>query len=201
MLRCFCLLFFASIVLLPRTANAQSSSLEAPLGLTWGATTSELQSRGLELKDFPGTDFGKSFVVSKIEKALADQSATLLSFGFSDRLWRITINGRSFSDDPTGSAVVARYNELSSVLGEKYGKPREYHRLGDSIYSQPKYFISGINGGQSNWYSNFDTPNLFIQLAVTAPDGSTGSWRLIYENKPLRKDFEASKRTREKGAL
>ena len=137
----------------------------------------------------------------KLEKAVADQEATLLSFGFNDKLWRILIVSREFKNDPHGTEVLVRYRELSSVLSEKYGKPKELHRLGGSIYSEPRYFLAGIRGGESSWYSNFDSRTLFIQLGITASDSSTGRWRLIYENKSMRKEFDASKRTKEKGAL
>lgn len=193
--------FFFSALLLCAIANAQNVSQEAPLGLPWGVSTTELQARGIELKEIPTLDFGKSFIATKMEKALTDQSAALLSFGSNDRLWRIVINSRDSLNDPSGSNILVRYNELSSVLSEKYGKPRAVHRLGDSIFSQSEYFLAGIRGGKSSWFSNFDTPNLFIQLSIIASDSSTASWRIIYENKQLRKDFETSKRFQEKGNL
>lgn len=182
-------------------ALAQAPVNDAPIGLVWGSSISETQAKGIELKEIDGVDFGKSYIASKMEKALADQSAALLSFGFNDKLWRVLITSRPFSDDPAGSAVVARYNELAGLLSEKYGKANQNHRLGDSIYAQSAYFLAGIRGGQSKWFTNFDTPNLFIQLGLTATDSSTGSWRLIYESKNFRRDFEASKRSREKGTL
>jgi hypothetical protein len=193
--------YIGALCLFPSLSAAQTPSQDAPLGLSWGISSGALRDSGVELSDFQGTDFGKSFIGSKIDKALADQSAALLSFGFNDKLWRIVITSRNFTDDPTGSAVLARYNELSSVLSEKYGKPKEVHRLGDSIYAQQRYFVAGINGGKSSWFSNFETPTLFIQLGVTASDGSTSGWRLIYENKALKKEFDASKRLKEKGTL
>ena len=164
---------------------------EAPLGLTWGMSAADAKTQGGDLKEFTSTDFGKTFLAMKLERAVADQEATLLSFGFSDKLWRIVVTSRDFSNDPAGSGVQARYHELSSVLSEKYGNPTKSHRLGGSIYSEPKYFIAGIRGGNSTWFSNFETPTVFIQLGILATDSSTSSWRIIYENKALRKDFEA----------
>ncbi|EHR01238.1 hypothetical protein [Bradyrhizobium sp. WSM471] len=181
--------------------QAQSPTADAPIGLVWGSSQTEVQAKGIELKEIEGTDFGKSYLASKMDKALADQSAALLSFGFNDKLWRVLITSRPFSDDPAGSAISARYTELASLLSEKYGKGTQVHRLGESIYGQSGYFVAGIRGGQSKWFTNFDTPNLFIQLGLTASDSSTATWRLIYENKFFRRDFEASKRSREKGTL
>lgn len=181
--------------------HAQSPATDAPIGLVWGSSSAEVQAKGIELKEVEGTDFGKSYLASKLEKALADQSAALLSFGFNDKLWRVLITSRPFSEDPAGSAAVARYDELASLLSDKYGKGTQVHRLGESIYAQSGYFVAGIRGGQSRWFTNFDNSNLFIQLGLTASDSSTATWRLIYENKIFRRDFEASKRSREKGTL
>jgi hypothetical protein len=101
-------------------AHAQEG---APLGLVWGNSSSDARARGIELTEYSDSKFGKSFNANKFEKAIADQDQVLLSFGFNDKLWRITIVSREFSNDPFGSAVTARYNELVSVLSEKYGKP------------------------------------------------------------------------------
>lgn len=191
--------FAASCLALP--THAQSPATDGPIGLVWGSSSAEVQAKGVELKAIEGTDFGKSYLASKLEKALADQSAALLSFGFNDKLWRVLITSRPFSEDPAGSAAVARYDELASLLSDKYGKGTQVHRLGESIYAQSGYFVAGIRGGQSRWFTNFDTSNLFIQLGLTASDSSTATWRLIYENKIFRRDFEASKRSREKGTL
>lgn len=191
--------FAASCLALP--THAQSPATDGPIGLVWGSSSAEVQAKGVELKEIEGTDFGKSYLASKMEKALADQSGALLSFGFNDKLWRVLITSRPFSEDPEGRAAVARYDELAGLLSDKYGKGTQVHRLGQSIYAQSGYFVAGIRGGQSRWFTNFDTSNLFIQLGLTASDSSTATWRLIYENKIVRRDFEASKRSREKGTL
>jgi hypothetical protein len=194
-------LLSAAVIAISFPGSVLAQATDAPIGLVWGSSATEIQAKGIELKEIEGTDFGKSYIASKVEKALADQSAALLSFGFNDKLWRVLITSRPFSDDPSGSSAVARYNELVGVLSEKYGRGIQNHKLGGSIYAQPEYFLAGIRGGQSKWFSNFDISNLFIQIGLSASDSSTASWRLIYENKILRRDFEASKRSREKGTL
>ena len=139
-------------------------------------------------------------MASKFEKAIVDQDKVLLSFGLNDKLWRVVIVSRNFSNDPFGSAVLARYNELSNVLSEKYGKPKQNHRLGQSIYAEQRYFLTGIRGGESRW-SSFSDADLRAMLLIGANDGSTGYWSLVYEYKPLGKVFEESKLTKEKGSL
>ena len=44
---------------------------DAPVGLVWGSSASEIQAEGVEFKELAGTEFGKSFIASKMEKALA----------------------------------------------------------------------------------------------------------------------------------
>jgi hypothetical protein len=194
-------LLSAAVIAVLSAEFALAQATDAPIGLAWGASSSEIQAKGVVLKEIEGTDFGKSFSASNMDKALADQSAAILSFGFNDKLWRVLITSRPFSNDPAGSAVISRYNELAGVLSEKYGKPNQVHKLGGSIYAQSAYFLAGIRGGDSRWFSDFDTQSLFIQIGLLANDSSTGNWRLIYENKLLRRDFDASKRSREKGNL
>jgi hypothetical protein len=189
------------VVLAPRWSMAQQPSGDAPLGLRWGSNLADMKASGIEVKEHAGTDFGTSFALSKLSKALSDQAAALGSFGYDDKLWRVVIISKDFPEDPTGSTVLARYNELSAILAEKYGKPRQVHQVGDSIYAEQKNFIYGINNGRTNWFSNFDNPQLFIQLGVIADNMSNGKWRIIYENKLLKKDFEASRKLKEKGTL
>lgn len=174
---------------------------DAPLGLTWSATSESVRQAGVDLKE-SGTDaFGAGFSANKLSKALADQETTLLSFGHNDKLWRIVVVSKEFSNDPMGIAVRNRYKELLDILTEKYGKPKTHHTLGDSIYADPKYFLAGVRGGNSFWYSNFNTADIDIQIGILASSSSEARWRVIYEYKPLKVIFDQAKKGREKGAL
>jgi hypothetical protein len=190
-----------AITLFAGNVSAQKADREGPLGLTWGAAPDEVRTLGADLKDISGTEFGTSFVATKLPRALSDQDATILSFGYDDKLWRMVAVSKTFEHDPSGNALKARYQELLNVLTEKYGPPSSVQRLGDSIYVEPQYFLAGIKGGHTYWYSNFSTPSLSVQLGLTADDSSSGRWRIIYEDKSLRKAFDAAKRGKEKGAL
>jgi hypothetical protein len=174
---------------------------DAPFGLSWGASVEESKSSGVELKGAPTADYGDTYVSTKLPRAVADQDQTFLSFGHNDKLWRIIVIGRATPNDPHGGSIKARYQELVEVLTERYGKGRSYHVLGDSIFSQSQYFLAGIRDGKSTWYTNFDTPEVQVQIGILAESGDTGRWRIIYEYKPLRKSFEESRRLREKGTL
>ena len=199
-------IFFTSLLYIIFTLAFVSSSAhsepDAPFGLTWGAGVEDARKIGVELKETgKNTEFGVAYTASKLPKVLSDQETTLLFFGFNDRLWRILAASKSVSNNPYGTTVKDRYQELVSILAEKYGKPSSFHKLGDSIYSQPEHFLAGIRGGNSSWFSNFNTSELDVQLGIRATDSSTANWVLIFENKALKKSFELDRKGKEKGAL
>jgi hypothetical protein len=188
-------------VLLSGAASAQTSAAEAPLGLTWGDTSAKVKETGAGLADVPGTTFGTSFMASGLPRALSDQMGAILSFGHNDRLWRIVIISKKFENDPYGNQVKSRYEELKQILEEKYGRSKPVERVGDSIYREPRYFIAGIRGGQSYWYTDIANERIEIQLGIVASDSDTAQWRIIFEDRSLRRGFEGSKRANEKKAL
>ncbi|MET4323609.1 hypothetical protein [Bradyrhizobium sp. RT5a] len=181
-------------------ALAQSSG-KAPLGLEWGLSQDETKKLGVELGSGSNDSFGKGAALTKLPQTIADAEVVYGSYGYNDKLFRIIIISKPFANDPFGNGVLNRYTALQSILAEKYGRAAQTHRLGDSIYAEQRYFISGIQSGRTFWYSNFSTPELGIQLGIIADDQSTARWKLIYENKPLNAEFEQSKRAKEKGSL
>jgi len=184
-----------------KNAAPAAGDERAPFDLPWGVSADQIRALGVELKAAPWTDFGQSYLATKIPHALSDQEFALLSFGYDNKLWRIVAMSRSYPNDPSGSLVKCRYEELSATLAEKYGKPLAFHLLGDAIYKASQYFLAGIHGGQSNWYSDFDTPRLTVQLGLTADNSSAGRWRIIYEEKSLSKSFATARKAKEKGDL
>ncbi|MGY3563968.1 hypothetical protein ACVWXP_007293 [Bradyrhizobium sp. USDA 4463] len=139
--------------------------------------------------------------LTRLPQAIADAEVVYGSFGYDDKLFRIVIVSKPFANDPFGNGVLNRYTALLGILTEKYGRPAQTHRLGDSIYAEQRYFVSGVQSGRTFWYSNYSTAELSVQLGIIADDGSTARWKIIYENLPLTTMFEQSKRTKEKGSL
>ncbi len=191
---------FFSVLLVSQSAG-QKSNREGPFGLIWGSSPEEARAQGVELKELAGKEFGSSFTAANLPLAIADQETSILAFGYDDKLWRILAISKPFNNDPTGANLKTRYTDLSAVLSEKYGKPAIFHSLGDSIYSQPQYFLAGVRGGDTKWFANFETPALLVQIGLVAEDSSTGRWRMIFEDRAIKRSFESSRRSREKGAL
>jgi len=175
---------------------------EAPFGLTWGTTVDEIKSLGVDVK--PAEDkasFDDTYLASKLPKSISGQEVTILSFGHNNKLWRIAAVSTAYENDPYGNAAKDRYEELSTALAEKYGKGEISQRLGTGFFAEPKNFVYGLSRGESVWFTNFQNSNIFVQLGLYAPDSLTLRWRLIYEHKGLRAEFEQDKKAHEKGSL
>ncbi|MBX9759371.1 MAG: hypothetical protein K2Y29_11400 [Beijerinckiaceae bacterium] len=196
MIRNIFFVFFFSVIA-PMAAMAQ----EAPFGLQWGATIEEVRATGVDLKEDNGKQFGLSFYATKIPKVLSDQEASYLSFGFNNKLWRVVAIGKIVDNEPFGHAVKQRYDELVEALAPKYGSPLRVHRLGESIYREPRYFVSGLRGGDSVWYSDFTNTSVFVQASIVGTSSSAARWRIIFEDTKLQKQFEIDKKAQERGAL
>ena len=137
--------------------------------------------------------------ITNVEPLLNDAHTVILSFGFNDKLWRVFVAGRPFEDDPAGTSVLARYDELNGILADKYGKGNSAHSLGQ--YNQQQHFAMHIKGGDAQWFTNFNPPQLMIQLGIRAQDYSTTYWFLIFEEKTLAAEFEKAKKANERGTL
>ena len=198
-------LFFVALIFglaTPSLAPAEDADKNAaPFGLIWAASAADTRSLGIDLQEVPTKDFGVSYVATKLPKILSDAGTVFVSFGYDDKLWRVAAISKKFDNDPPGVSVRGRYDELSSVLAEKYGKGQQFHSQDTQLWKKSDEFIMGISAGRSKWYTNFDTNLLFIQLGIIADDNSTAKWRIIMENKPLRENFGSGKKAHEKNAL
>ena len=180
---------------------SHAAEVSAPLGLAWGASQEEVRALGVDLQATTNKDYGESYSAHKLPKALSDQEDAVLSFGYDNKLWRIAAISRKFESEPQGTTVRTRYQELLTSLTEKYGKPQSVHSLGNSIFSQPAYFVAGINNGKSFWYSNLGTADVKVQLGIRGETSDAARWVIFYENVALKKAFQESKRVKEKGSL
>lgn len=190
-----------ALVLGIATSVAWAADSSAPFGLEWGMSKKDAEALGVKLQAARTEDGTASFTAQSLPRILGDVESVRLDFGYDDKLRKIVAVSRSFMNDPHGNAVLARYQELLDVLKSKYGSGRSVHKRGDSIYAESAYFLAGLRGGKSWHYTNFETPEVAIELSVRANDNDTGYWVLIYENRSLGKDVEKEKREREKKSL
>lgn len=184
----------------PVTAQAEKDDANsAPFGHIWGTSTNEVKALGVELTKIDNLDYGHSYAAAKLPKVLSDMQTAWLSFGFGDQLWRITAVGRPNENDPSGAHALNRYDELSAVLTEKYGKGKTHHSI--DKYYKAENFIFGIKSGRNFWYTNWENEKIKITCGIVGEGTSQSNWRLIFEHKGFNREFEKSKKKREKSTL
>lgn len=181
-------------------AKAASTAIPAPFGLDWAISKEDLEARGIKLTPLESHDGSKRFRASGLTKLVAGVEGVLLDFGFDNRLWKATAISEDLND-PYGLKVKTRYEELNTILTQKYGKGRERHHTGGSIYDEPRYFLAGLSNGNGWHFTFYEALGLSIEISVRAKDSDTGFWGLIYHNTELEKGYEKAKAEHEKGAL
>jgi len=121
-----CVLVIGAILFaLVAGAAPQDKESVAPFGLEWGMSTAQVKGLGVDLAERPEKEFGQTYTATKVPKILSDVALVVLSFGYDDKLWRIVAVSKNFDNDPYGSAVQSRYDELARLLGEKYGPGKQ----------------------------------------------------------------------------
>jgi hypothetical protein len=114
----------ASLFPIPAAVTAEpGAGVTAPFGLTWGMSSEEVRKTGAQLAANAGrSEFGAAFTATNLSKVLTDTESVFLFFGYKDKLWRIAAAGRPMGPDPSGSQALARYQELATVLSDRYGR-------------------------------------------------------------------------------
>lgn len=192
---------FVFFLLLMGSQGAPAQEDAAPFGLTWMATSAEIQSLGVTLAPVEEETWGKSFVATNLPKGLSDLQTVFLSFGYDDALWRVAALGKEFENDKYGSNGKARYEQLASSLQKSYELIETHERPStDTYYSALDKFAYSLSENEAWWYSTYKSPSANIELSLDASYEDT-YWRLIYTHRGGEAAFEAGKSDAELDAL
>jgi hypothetical protein len=84
-----------------------------------------------------------------------------------------------------------------AALSEKYGHGKPYEFQDTELWKKADEFLMGVNVGRSWYYTDFDTPGIFVQIGIQTEDAHTAHWRIIYEFKSLRGRFQTDQKAHE----
>jgi len=73
-------------------------------------------------------------------------------------LWRIAAAGRPIGPDPSGRQAVARYQDLTTVLSDRYGRGVETDVRDREMWKGPNEYVMSIRQGRAFRYTNFHSP-------------------------------------------
>lgn len=182
-------------IAMPTSAGGQ----DAPFGLEWGMSIEEVEELGVTLSKSEEGKYGTQYDATNLPKVLSDVRLVTLYFSAGD-LWRVSAVSDVFQNDPYGSSVKSRYEELRGLLEKKYGHGKRHHHVGD-LWDEADQFLMGIRSGRNWHYTNFKNGDVFVQINVSALGSSDGVYVLIYENQNMKKDVEKRRKASEKDAL
>ncbi|MBY0408331.1 MAG: hypothetical protein K2Q01_11630 [Rickettsiales bacterium] len=183
-------------------AEKPEETAEAPFGLKWGMNEADAKTMGLTLIKFDQEGKkGKQFTATGLPKVISDTEVVLLDFGYNDRLWLVAAISKSFDNDPYGGSVRARYEELSKLLENKYGKCDVSHVQDRRLYNSADEFLAGLKTGRSVHATSFKAPGVKVEISIGANSFDSGYYRLRYENTALSKEYQKDKKQHEGDAL
>lgn len=181
------------------TAAMVEAEGEASFGLAWLMTPSDVRDLGVEIGSAAASRYGDSYVVQQLPRALPDQAYAVLSFGYDERLIRITAVGGGFVKDHDLSHVRARYAELEAILEKKYGKG-DRHETIDDKWSGDRAAL-GLISEKNSLYTVFRGKGVHLELSIFAEAPSTTSWRIVIEHLAGMARLEQTRRRIEEEAL
>ena len=185
----------------PPAETKTEATAEAPFGLKWGMSEADAKAMGVTLTKMEKEGEGKQFTATGLSKVLSDTEIVFLHFGYNDKLWLVIAISKSFDNDPYGGSVRARYDDLSKLLGAKYGKGEVSHIQDRRLYSAADEFLAGIKNGRSIHFTTFKKQRVSVELSIGANSYDSGYYRLRYENDVLAKEYGKDKKQHEGDAL
>ena len=160
----------------------------------------KVTQKGVKLSDKGIDKYGVQYNATNLPKMISDIENVTLYFGYNNRLWRIAAISELFRNDPYGSHVKTRYEELNNILSKKYGTGSRHHFTGE-LWDDPDEFLMGIKTGRNWHYTNYNTETMSLQLRIAAFSGDDGSYVIIAQDKILEKTYEQGKKSKESDAL
>lgn len=132
--------------------------------------------------EFYSTKLRKRFVyypvvcrAKTLPKGISDAESYLLTFGEKEGLARVEVSGRKFW---SWGKAVERYEELSALLTDKYGKPYSTSDKKDHItFQSAEWFwlhTNGVNislwvngsGEEFKWHLEYSRPHILRKIAA-----------------------------------
>jgi hypothetical protein len=194
----------AFLLPIPTAVSTEAyANVSAPFGLTWGMSSEEARKTGAQLSANAGrSDYGASFAASNLSKVLSDTESVSLFFGYKDKLWRIAAAGRPMGPDPSGRQAVARYQELATVLSDRYGRGVETDVRDREVWKGPNEYVMSIKQGRGFLYTNFhSSDDVDVELSVRAASSDQAYYLILFAYRPGAREFETDKKVHEKEAL
>lgn len=196
----------APLTLSQSLENLEKTYGAAPLGLTWGASMSDVEKSGVRLIPQPMKDYTNSFLAEKLPNPLKDFSSSYLIFGDSDKLYRIIVRSDMISGDtPNAAKTMKLYQYYYNLLEKKYGNAQQnYSLLTENPDQNPAQttspaaqspeenpnLLADLISGSAVLYATFGGEDVGAALAVNVDGDNQTYIEIDYQNLKIIKENE-----------
>jgi hypothetical protein len=158
---------------------------EAAFGLRWSQTESDLKNAGVIP---PGAETvpavggaAKFYSVARLPQSFADTASCLLGFNMAGELAKIQCSGSNVQNDPYGTAMKSRYEEVKAIISKRFGKPKSYEHQDRLWDSRDEWWMS-LKTGRGQWASFWKADVMTTVVSVHAASNSSGYYRIAVEH-------------------
>ena len=177
----------------------------APFGLEWGMPKEQVTMMGVKLT--PSESVKDAYWAKNLPKKLSDAQAYSLNFKQGLGLIKAIAVTGDITMDVYGSKGKERYNQLKTVIANKYGKPKvdlEWSALGPTSINDEQFYQC-LKLGCGHWFSEWqdEITNASIRLEIRGISRGTGYILLRYTSaaSPTDSEKEAEKSRSDEDAL
>jgi hypothetical protein len=173
----------------------------APFGLKFGMSKAEVKSMGVVLLDEKVGAFGAEARARNLPKALSNTEAVFLVFGFDDQLFRVGAVSKTWDHDENGYQATRRFDEISSMISELYGKGKDIgYAPTETYYTKPENFAYSLSQHKRQHAQGWTVGQVTITLKIGSSHLDTYCV-LVYEDTARAANAKKGQRGREKEAL
>src|SRR5439155_3946956 len=168
--------FIASILLALHMCGViqaqERTAPPAPFGLKFGMSKAEVKSMGVLLLEEKDGALGAEASARNLPKVLSDTEAVRLMFGFDDQLFRVGAVSKTWAHDENGYQAMRRFDEISSMISERYGKGKDIgYTPTETYYARPENFAYSISQNKRQHAQGWTV----VQVTITLRIGSSHS--------------------------
>ena len=190
------LIRFVTIALVVFSASTHSAELEAPVGLQWGQTQRQIESKGVSFYDCAKMN-GESTHCFTENPPKPLSFASFYGLNFYPGLHKVGVVGKDITRDLYGTEGKKQFADLKQRLSAKYGKPNPNYtieRVGLKLYRKSDEFYQCLAyAGCGAWQTGWKIDDAAIGLEIVGTARGKGYIRLTYESKDFGRLLDEAK--------
>lgn len=179
--RAFSIVFLISA--LPIIALAEQVEKEAPFGLRWGMSASEMRQMGVNLTLDRDIESVATYDTLTLPRDISGIEQYYLQIPERYGLQKIVAIGEDIENDPFGTDGKQEYERIKSIISGRYGEPSdEANVVGLTLYDERDEFYQCLQyDGCGGWMAIWETKGVAVVLQLKGLRRGTGYIDIVIE--------------------